>query len=226
MARKPRVHAKGFTQHIIQRGRNREACFFADADYQYYLQVLAQAAEESGCDVHAYVLMTNHVHLLVTPSVDQGISLLMKSLGQRYTQYINYTYRRTGSVWEGRYKASVIDTERYLLTCYRYIELNPVRAGMTMLPSEYRWSSARWHGFAEMNSVINDHPLYLALGQDVEQRTGAYRQLFKVALDDDVLDKLGVVFNQEKVLGDSHFAEQIRQAVENKAGSDPLGLTP
>ena len=182
MARKPRNHLKGITQHIIQRGRNREVCFFQDEDYQYYLDALKKSAEKAQCDIHAYVLISNHVHLLLTPKKDYAISHMMKQLAQQYTQYINYNYHRTGSVWEGRYKSDVIDTEQYLLACYKYIELNPVRANMVQLPSLYKWSSARWHGCGEANELINDHALYLALGETVGVRSKVYRQLFAVEL--------------------------------------------
>jgi putative transposase len=153
MARKPRVHLENYTQHIIQRGANRNSCFFAEEDYRFYLDCLHDALNRYECECHAYVLMTNHVHLLLTPRAFSAIAKVMKLVGQRFTQYINYTYHRTGSIWEGRYKASVIDAEAYLLTCYRYIELNPVRAGMVQRPSEYRWSSARTNGFGANTEV-------------------------------------------------------------------------
>lgn len=195
MPRRQRVHNKGFTQHIIQRGLNRNRCFFADEDYQYYLDTLKESAEKTGCDIHAYVLMTNHIHLLVTPNEDYGISHLMKWVGQRYTQYVNYVYHRTGTIWEGRYKASVIDAEEYLLTCYKYIELNPVRANMVRRPSNYRWSSASWHGFAEPNEIITDHPLYLALGDSAQVRAQAYRQLFITDIAKEDIDYFATIFS-------------------------------
>jgi putative transposase len=125
-------------QHIIQRGNNRQAVFFAEADYRLYLDSLQQAATRYDCGVHAYVLMTNHVHLLVTPYTEGGLSRLMQSVGRRYVRYVNSMYRRSGTLWDGRFNAALIDSERYLLTCMRYIELNPVRAGMVYHPGGYR----------------------------------------------------------------------------------------
>ena len=154
MARKPRFNLVGVPQHVIQRGNNREPCFYSEEDYSAYLGFLKIAAEKTGCHLHAYVLMTNHVHMLITPMQEYGISALMQSLGKRYVQYINKTYKRTGTLWEGRYKASLIDSQRYLLTCMCYIELNPVRANMVNVPSEYRWSSYEFNGAAEENNNI------------------------------------------------------------------------
>ncbi len=139
MARLPRFVIPGQPQHVIQRGNNSEVIFVSDDDYGFYLESLQDACNQHQCDVHAYVLMTNHVHLLMTPHVENGISKVIQSLGRRYVQYFNYTYDRTGTLWEGRYKATLIDSEQYLLTCSRYIELNPVRAQMVNHPSEYPW---------------------------------------------------------------------------------------
>ena len=135
MPRKPRFELPGVPQHVIQRGNNREPCFYAEADYLRYRDDLRNAAEKYACVVHAYVLMTNHVHLLVSSSAAYGISQMMQSLGRRYVRYINREYRRTGTLWEGRFKAALIDTDAYLLTCMRYIELNPVRAAMSPIPA-------------------------------------------------------------------------------------------
>ncbi|WP_020405102.1 REP-associated tyrosine transposase [Hahella ganghwensis] len=178
MARKPRVHTAGITQHIVQRGHNRERCFFNEQCYRFYLRVAREMAEQEACEVHAYVLMTNHVHLLVTPQKNGALSRMMKRINERYGRFVNYEFGRTGSVWEGRFKASVIDTEKYLLTCYRYIEMNPVRAGLVKRPSEYLWSSARWHGWGEKDELVVDHSLYIALGRSPEERQRAYRALF------------------------------------------------
>lgn len=136
-------------QHIIQRGNNRQPVFFHADDYRFYLVCLQEAAATQGSAVHAYVLMTNHVHVLLTPRWPTSIAKVMQSLGRRYVQYINTTYHRTGTLWEGRYRASLVDAEPYLLACYRYIELNPVRAGMVQHPEEYPWSSYRWHALGQ-----------------------------------------------------------------------------
>jgi putative transposase len=143
MARLPRFSIPGQSQHVIQRGNNRDAIFVADEDYGFYLEKLKDACQKFHCEIHAYVLMTNHVHLLITPYSENGISKVMQSLGRFYVQYFNYQYRRTGTLWEGRYRATLLDSEQYLLICSRYIELNPVRAGMVLHAGEYPWSSYR-----------------------------------------------------------------------------------
>ena len=137
MPRPNRLNLPGVPQHVTQRGNNRQACFFEDADYRLYLSLLAAACQRHQCTVHAYVLMTNHVHLLITPQFAQGVSLLMRDLGRDYVRQVNQAYRRTGTMWEGRFKSSLVDSEDYCLACYRYIELNPVRANMVAHPREY-----------------------------------------------------------------------------------------
>ena len=154
MPRKPRMYLPQVPCHVIQRGNNREATFFAEQDYQYYLECLKDASCRYGVSIHAYVLMTNHVHLLMTPEKVESISLTMQSLGRRYVQYINKEYRRTGTLWESRHKASLVQAEKYLLTCSRYIELNPVRAGMVDHPADYKWSSFRANAYGELDSRI------------------------------------------------------------------------
>ena len=176
MARKPRFNIPGMPQHVIQRGNNRNACFYDESDYRFYLECLAKASEKFDCDIHAYVLMTNHVHLLVTPHADYAVSQMMQSVGRRYVRYINRCYRRTGTLWEGRYKAALVDSERYLLMCSRYIELNPIRANIVDGPADYKWSSYRHNAFGELDDCVKAHPLYEALGADAESRQVAYRR--------------------------------------------------
>ncbi|WP_228766890.1 transposase [Thiomicrorhabdus heinhorstiae] len=154
MARLPHFTILGQPQHVIVRGNNREPIFYADADYLFYLEKLQQACEKHHCDLHAYVLMTNHVHLLITPNTENGISKAMQMIGRYYVQYFNHTYQRTGTLWEGRYKATLIDSEAYALSCYRYIELNPVRADMVSHPAEYPWSSYRYNALGEKYKLI------------------------------------------------------------------------
>ena len=209
MPRKPRFELPGVPQHVIQRGNNREPCFYGEADYRRYLDDLRNAAEKYECVVHAYVLMTNHVHLLVSSSAAYGISQMMQSLGRRYVRYINREYRRTGTLWEGRFKAALVDTDAYLLTCMRYIESNPVRAAMVGHPGEYRWSSyaANAHGAADR--LIRPHPLYLALGRSLLQTQQAYRELFRQVVDDEQLHAIREALNHELVLGRSHFKDKV-----------------
>ena len=187
MARKPRIQLVGYPHHVIQRGANRQQCFFEQRDYLFYLKCLSQALTDKNCSCHAFVLMTNHVHLLVTPKEELGLSQLMKQTAQRYSQYVNRVYDESGSVWEGRYKSVVIENDDYALACYRYIELNPVKAGMVSRPSLYPWSSASFNGFGKAEFLISlglDEWLvpaesYMALGRSAHDRQKAYRELFR-----------------------------------------------
>jgi putative transposase len=165
MARLPRLYVAGCAHHIIQGGNNRDACFFDEKDYAFYLQQLQISAEQFGVAIHAFVLMTNHVHLLVTPSNADACGKMMQSLGRKYVQYINLTYRRTGTLWEGRYKSTLVDTESYFLTVSRYIELNPVRAKMVTSPNEYIWSSYRGNAMGKEIQLLTPHRVYLNLGE-------------------------------------------------------------
>ena len=214
MPRKPRFNLVGIPQHIIQRGNNREPCFYAEQDYLRYLSDLQESAKKFDCRVHAYVLMTNHVHLLVTPMAEHGISQMMQALGRRYVYYINKAYKRTGTLWEGRYKSSLVDSDKYLLTCMRYIELNPVRAQMVNHPGEYRWSS--YHGTAQgvIDRVLQPHPVYVGLGSSEEMRQHVYRELFRYHVDDETLHEIRESLNHELVLGRSYFKEKIEEIIK------------
>ncbi len=160
MPRRPRIHIDNLPLHIVQRGHNREACFFCDTDYQAYLHWLGEAVKEESCALHAYCLMTNHIHLLVTPEHAKSIPSLIIALGRKYVQYINKTYHRTGTLWDSRYKSSLVQEETYLLACQRYIELNPVRASIVKEPALYRWSSYRFNGLGEANRYVSPHSIY------------------------------------------------------------------
>ena len=203
----------GLPYHIVQRGNNREACFFAEADYLFYLQCLRDACVKYGVSCHAYVLMTNHTHLLLTPSCDIGISRVMQSLGRRYVQYVNARYRRWGTLWEGRHKSSVVDAENYLFVCYRYIEMNPVRAGMVVHPGDYRWSSFHFNAFGIQDDAVTSHPLVLALGQSTDSRLASYRELFADDLPIEMLHQVRNAANFSKPLGNAHFRRQINRAL-------------
>jgi putative transposase len=222
MARLPRIDLAGIPQHVIQRGNNRSACFFADADYAFYLECLSRAAARYECAIHAYVLMTNHVHLLVTPAGVGLVAHMMQSIGRSYVRYINGVYKRTGTLWEGRYKSSLIDSERYLLSCYRYIELNPVRAGLVHRAEDYRWSSYTAHVRGEPNNVINDHPLYLAMGKDAKERMLAYRALFSDQMDDDQ-KLIRREVNRSGVLGGERFKDEIEAALARRVRPGKAG---
>jgi putative transposase len=199
--------------HVILRGIDRAAIFFDDSDYRCFLDDLASTAGEETVAVHAYVLMTNHVHLLMTPEEAQGVTRVMKRLGQRYVQRINRTYRRTGPLFAGRFRSSLIDADGYLLACQRYIELNPVRAGMVAAPSEYPWSSYRANALGHRSRVIMAHPLYQSLGASDDARRAAYRRLFETELDARLLQCLRESANGGFVLGTDRFAQQIAAMV-------------
>lgn len=211
MPRKPRFNLIGIPQHVIQRGNNRESCFLAEKDYRRYLDDLGNAAVKFDCRIHAYVLMTNHVHLLVTPMMDYAISQMMQALGRRYVRYINYAYKRTGTLWEGRYKSSLIDSDRYLLICMRYIEMNPVRAGMVSHPGDYKWSSYPANAQGRVDDLISPHPLYLELGETDDIRLFAYRELFRNQLGNKELHDIRECLNHELVLGRSYFKKKIEK---------------
>lgn len=212
MPRQPRIDLPGYPQHVVQRGNNRQVCFFARVDHSCYLRWLRMAAEKYGCAVHAYVLMSNHVHLLATGVETGSLGHMMQSLGRRYVRYVNSRYGRTGTLWEGRYKASLIDSQNYLLTCYRYIELNPVRAGIVKAPGDYRWSSFHHNAQGAKDDLIRPHAAYLSLGKSQSARLRAYRELFGGAIDDDIQAIRNHV-NQGKVLGTERFRREVAAIV-------------
>jgi putative transposase len=223
MPRRPRLHLPGLPQHIVQRGHNREACFFAEDDYHCYRHWLGEALKDTGCHLHAYVLMTNHVHLLLTPPDAAAVAKLMISLGRRYVQYINKTWRRTGTLWDSRYKSSLVQEEDYLLLCQRYIELNPVRAAMVDDPAHYRWSSYRANGLGQTDVLLSPHECYLGLGQDAAPRLAAYRALFRPQLDDEAIGDIRLALDQGQPLGDSRFLARIEQATGQRREAKPRG---
>ncbi|MEQ1601371.1 MAG: transposase [Methylophilaceae bacterium] len=213
MPRRPRIILPNVPQHLIQRGNNRQACFYADEDYLSYLEWLKEYSDKSGCKIHAYVLMTNHVHLLVSSDNVEAIGAMMKALGQRYVQYINRSYGRSGTLWEGRYRSCPTQAENYLLACQRYIELNPVRANIVSHPADYRWSSYGANAQGEASAVIQPHALYAALGGDAVSRQAAYRELFRYALDIGLIDEIRRATNSNYALGNAAFALQVSEAL-------------
>jgi len=209
MPRRARIALPNVPLHLIQRGNNRQPCFFGDADYCNYLDWLREYAGTTRCQVHAYVLMTNHVHLLVSAERGSASGELMKALGQRYVQYVNRVYKRSGTLWEGRYRSCPIQAEGYLFACQRYIELNPVRAGMVEHPADYRWSSYRANAQGEENALVRPHERYLALGANEASRQSAYRELFRFEFDPGLIDRIRNATNGNFALGDNRFAEQV-----------------
>ena len=209
MPRRARLTLAGVPHHVVQRGHNREATFFADEDYLAYRHSLKEGAQRYRCAIHAYALMTNHVHLLVTPASEDGLSRLMRYLGSRYVQYVNFVYKRRGTLWEGRFRSSLTQSEDYVLACYRYIELNPVRANMVEQPQDYRWTSYAHHALGQPDDLIDDHPLYLALGETAETRREAYRALFRYQLDDADITEIRDSLNKGLAVGAERFKDQI-----------------
>jgi putative transposase len=185
-----RLSLPGIPWHIIQRGNNRSVCFYADEDYHLYLDTLKEQAEKFGCLVHAYVLMTNHVHLLLTPEKEGSASLLMKHFGQRYVQYINRTYKRSGTLWEGRFRSCLTQSEDYVLACYRYIELNPVRANMVDHPRHYPWSSYCANAEGKFSELIAPHDQYSNLGIDDDSHRVVYKGFFKAHIDHEIISDI------------------------------------
>jgi putative transposase len=221
--RRPRIHLDGVPLHIVQRGHNREPCFFAEDDYHSYLHWLGEALVESECALHAYVLMTNHVHLLLTPRQAKTVPRLLISLGRRYVQYINRSYRRTGTLWDSRYKSSLVQADIYLLACQRYIELNPVRAAMVEDPADYRWTSYRANALEQADALLSPHMLYLALGRHVASRQAAYRALFRTQLDRAAIDDIRLALNQSQPLGNTRFYANIEQMTGIRREAKPRG---
>ena len=231
MPRRPRITIPGVPSHLIQRGNNRQACFFADKDYRLYLNWLDEYSKETGCLVHAYALMTNHVHLLITPRTDGATGVLMKRLWQRFVQYINRTYRRSGTLWEGRFRSCLVQEDEYLLACHRYIELNPVRAGIVAHPADYPWSSYRSNAQGESSELLVTHPVYAALADNERSRQFAYRELFRYELDPGQVDEIRTATNGNYALGSARFQEEIsaafgRRVTPGKSGRPRKIKTP
>ena len=223
MARLPRYVIPGQPQHVILRGNNRTEIFCADADYRFYLEKLQLACDKHGCEIHAYVLMTNHVHLLIKPSEEQSLPKTMQMLGRYYVQYYNDCYQRTGTLWEGRYKATLMDTEAYLLTCMRYIELNPVRAGMVSHPSEYPWSSYHHNARGQPDDLVTPYLEYRRLGKTDEERQAAYRQLFKHHIPEQSVSEIREATNKAWVLGNARFKRRVQKQLERRVEPEDRG---
>lgn len=223
MPRKPRFYLSGVPVHAVQRGHSREPVFYEEGDYRAYLGWLREAAVRYHCDIHAYVLMTNHIHLLATPSDREGISRMLQYVGRRYVPYIHHQYGTSGTLWEGRYKASLIQEEDYLLICMRYIELNPVRASMVPHPRDYRWSSYRANGEERGDPLITPHRLYLSLGRTARQRREAYRALFKAHMDETAVKTIRAAWQTGTPLGNDYFKAKVEAKLKLKVGQARRG---
>jgi putative transposase len=225
MARRMRLCPLGIPQHIIQRGNNRTSCFGRDQDCAAYANWLAEAAERYAVHLHAWVFMTNHVHLLATPYEPRGVSKMMQFIGRRYVQHFNYIYARTGTLWEGRFKSCLVDGNNYLLYCYRYIELNPVRAGIVATPGEYPWSSYAANAMGVESRLRTPHPLYLNLGTTPEQRSERYCALFRTHQDGRALDEIRTATSQGLVFGGERFKDDIEALTGQRTRVQKRGPT-
>lgn len=214
MPRPTRIEVPGVPLHIVQRGNNRSVCFFSDLDRRFYLKCLREIAAARKCEIHAYVLMDNHVHILATPGAIGGASAMMQDLGRRYVRNVNSIHARTGTLWEGRFKSSLIDTERYFFTCHRYIELNPVRAGIVKLPGEYPWSSHNCYSKGVPDPLVTPHRIYAALGASTEARRAAFQAMFEGPVPDGDIERLRVAVNRGWALGSDEFLD----TMEHKLG--------
>lgn len=223
MPRQPRFSLSGHPQHVIVRGNNRNNIFHRHKDYIVFLDTMKHALEKYQCNLHAYVLMTNHAHFLLTPQIDGAISNVMQALGRSYVQYFNKKYLRTGTLWEGRYKASLVDSERYALTCYRYIELNPVRAKMVVSPEDYEWSSYRCNVLGTKNELVTPHDLYLRLGENKKQRLDAYGSLFAGHLAQQDINQIRDATNKCWAFGSSEFLRRVSRQVDRPLQSGKRG---
>ncbi|MBV8535400.1 MAG: transposase [Alphaproteobacteria bacterium] len=226
MARPARYFLRDQPLHVIQRGNNRQAIFFHDDDYAHCRDWLAAAASEHGLAIHAYVFMTNHVHLLATPQSENSLPRAMQSLGRRYVRRLNTIYQRTGTLWEGRYRAAPIESDAHFLACCRYIELNPVRAGMTRHPRDHRWSSYAAHALGMTDVLVSEHPLYRALGATPRDRQAAYRDLFEAELDPAFVDELRAATNGGWAIGSERFKREIAAALGRHVAPLPKGRRP
>ena len=223
MARLSRLCPVGIPQHVIQRGNNRQVCFAGEQDFAAYAGWLKDAAQKYEVDIHAWVLMTNHVHLLCTPRIQNGVSQMMQSLGRKYVRYFNFSYKRTGTLWEGRFKSCLVQEEIYLLQLYRYIELNPVRAGMVEQPSDYSWSSYAINALGKSSQLCTPHPLYLALGKEAKERQANYRELFKRHVDGLLLEEIRQTVNKSMALGNERFKADVESLTGRRVTAKKMG---
>lgn len=223
MPRRSRFCPPGIPQHIIQRGNNRQICFCADEDFAAYANWLKEAAQKYQVQIHAWVFMTNHVHLLLTPADEMGVSLMMQKLGRQYVCYFNKTYRRSGTLWEGRFKSCLVQTDEYLLQCYRYIELNPVRANMVNDPAGYVWSSYRCNGLGVASALLTPHESYMALGDSVDERLENYRALFRHHVDEALVTEIRSSINSGLVLGSERFKDEVEGNLGQRARRGTAG---
>ncbi len=223
MARLPRLTLAGYPHHVIQRGNNRQAIFVTAADYQYLLGLIEENAKKFEVDVHAYVLMTNHFHLLATPQTDTGLPQLMQAVGRSYVRYFNDSQRRTGSLWEGRYRSTLIETDRYLLACMAYIDLNPVRAAMVAEPLDYAWSSHGFYVGARSDKLVTPHALFWDLANTPFGREAAYADLVRAGIRVEQQVALTQSALAGWALGEADFVADLQKRTERRVNKTKAG---
>lgn len=223
MARLPRICPPGIPQHVIQRGNNKNVCFADEQDLSAYAAWLKQYSSEFRVYIHAWVFMSNHVHLLATPSNNNALSAMMQALGRRYVRNFNYKYHRSGTLWEGRFKSCLVQSESYLLKCYRYIELNPVRAGMVDNPAEYTWSSYQCNALGMESDICTQHEEYLKLGTTKDDRLAAYRELVKAHIDNQMIVHIRDSVNKGLALGNDRFKDEIESLYKRRLRPAKIG---
>lgn len=223
MPRLPRISPAGISIHIIQRGNNRQACFVSEEDHWAYIGWLKEYSSKYRVDIHAWVMMTNHVHLLCTPHDDVGVSKMMQAVGRRYVQYFNREYRRSGTLWEGRFKSCLVESEAYLLELYRYIEMNPVRAKMVNDPGEYHWSSYQVNGLGKVSELCTPNQEYLSLGGDPLERQNNYRELFVHQVDGELLKEIRDNTHKGMAIGSERFKDEIETLTGRRLKSKKRG---
>ncbi|MHC9010070.1 transposase [Stenotrophomonas rhizophila] len=223
MPRSARLVLPGIPLHVIQRGVNRAALFIDDEDRRHYLRLLRNACRKQAVAIHAFVLMGNHVHLLITPSTAEGLAPAMRQCGQNYVQYFNKRHVRSGTLLEGRFKSCLVDSDGYLMMVHRYIELNPVRAAMVAFPEEYRWSSVRVYLGLEHNPMLTPHPCYTLLGPTPEARANAYSEWLRASIQPDERERIVIYVAQERALGSPRFQDMVGRALQRSVVCRPAG---
>jgi putative transposase len=226
MARLPRIDLAGIPQHVMQRGNNRLPCFLDDQDRLHYLSLLREGLAATECQLHAYVLMGNHVHLLLTPPEPGAIGRLMQKLGRRYVRLFNLRHGRTGTLWEGRYKACLVGGESYVLRCARYIDLNPVRARMTTDPVAYRWSRCAALCGQRDDPMVIPHSAQLALGATADSRARAYRKFIDETISSDEVADIRVYLQQQRAWGRDSFRAMVEVKTQRFTGVRPAHRPP
>jgi putative transposase len=223
MPRPPRLDLAGLPQHVVQRGVDRRPCFVLEIHYREYLRYLLELADQFNCQVHAYALMCNHVHLLATPADTGGIGRMMQAVGRRYVSFFNFSMERTGTLWEGRYKSCLVDNDRYVLRCYRYIELNPVRAGICPNPAGFRWSSFRCNGLGDVDPLISAHAAYVDLGSSWDERRTAYRQWVCSGCERQEVDEIRAMTSRHRAFGSKEFKQNLESQYGRAMGAVKRG---